>query len=110
MIPMSAIGPKRTWASALQMSAFGGKADIFGGKAAIDQSPTLLRRAGATKSKKAAAYKNAANMMEPDPPKPSPPLAGVPLPRQSSRVGAASLIRLSTALAYGPTLKSGGAG
>jgi hypothetical protein len=25
---MSAIGTKRTWASALQMSAFGGKADI----------------------------------------------------------------------------------
>jgi hypothetical protein len=25
---MSAIGPKQTWASALQMSAFGGKADI----------------------------------------------------------------------------------
>jgi len=25
---MSAIGPKRTWTSALQMSAFGGKADI----------------------------------------------------------------------------------
>jgi len=24
---MSAIGPKRTWASALHMSAFGGKAD-----------------------------------------------------------------------------------
>src|SRR5512136_2023018 len=26
--PWSAIGPKRTWASALQMSAFGGKADM----------------------------------------------------------------------------------
>jgi hypothetical protein len=25
---MSAIGTKRTWASALQMSAFGGKADM----------------------------------------------------------------------------------
>src|SRR5262245_22508405 len=25
---MSAFGPKRTWASALQMSAFGGKADM----------------------------------------------------------------------------------
>jgi len=27
---MSAIGPKRTWALALHMSAFGGKADIAG--------------------------------------------------------------------------------
>jgi len=26
---MSAIGTKRTWASALQMSAFGGKADML---------------------------------------------------------------------------------
>ena len=26
--PMSAIGPKQTWPSALHMSAFGGKADI----------------------------------------------------------------------------------
>jgi len=26
---MSAIGPKRTWTSALHMSAFGGKADIM---------------------------------------------------------------------------------
>jgi hypothetical protein len=25
---MSAIGPKQTWASALQLSAFGGKADM----------------------------------------------------------------------------------
>ena len=28
---MSAIGTKQTWASALQMSAFGGKADIVSG-------------------------------------------------------------------------------
>jgi len=33
---MSAIGPKRTYRSRSRMSAIGGKADIFGGKADID--------------------------------------------------------------------------
>ena len=35
MIQMSAIGTKQTSASALHMSAFGGKADIFDGKVDI---------------------------------------------------------------------------
>jgi hypothetical protein len=34
-VGMSAFGPKRTCASALQMSAFGGKADIIQGKTDI---------------------------------------------------------------------------
>jgi len=36
---MSAIGPKQTWAGALQMSAFGGKADIR-----LVKSPAQLLR------------------------------------------------------------------
>jgi len=32
---MSAIGPKQTWASALHMSAFGGKADMGCGQAGL---------------------------------------------------------------------------
>jgi len=39
---MSAIGTKRTWASALQMSAFGGKADI----AIKDRKCPLMTRSG----------------------------------------------------------------
>jgi hypothetical protein len=39
---MSAIGTKQTWASALHISAFGGKADIFGGEADISSRVRVI--------------------------------------------------------------------
>ncbi len=40
---MSAFGPKRTWARALHMSAFGGKADIAAAPPAFDPTATSMK-------------------------------------------------------------------
>ena len=43
MLPMSAIGTKRTFLFASHMSAFGGKADIIQGKADIKKCPLMTQ-------------------------------------------------------------------
>ena len=64
---MSAIGPKRTWTSALHMSAFGGKADMaFCG---ISLSRSLL---GVKRTLRFAAHMSAF-----DPKRTLPPLANL---------------------------------